>query len=171
MPGFKIAGQGTGPNATAEMRRTHRWEFQTIGGGTLAQVRLLLKTASRPSFALEEAQMHHNQEQVYYAGKQTWEPLALSWYDAEQDPDVSQSMWDWINKCADIKNANVNPPSAYKADEARLQMLDGVGTATETWTMYNGWPQQSNWGGLDYSSNEIQLIEIKFRFDRAIRTA
>lgn len=169
MPGFNVNGQGTGPNAAAEMRRAHRWEFQTIAGLTPANVRLLLKTASRPSFTLEEAPMHHNQEQIYYAGKQTWEALALSWYDAEQDPDVSLAMWDWVNKCADIPNANVSAPSVYKSNESHLQMFNGVGTATETWALYNGWPQQSNWGGLDYSSNEIQLIEVKFRFDRAVR--
>lgn len=171
MPGFRIAGQGQGPNSTAEVRRTHRWIFESMTH-LQQQVLLVLKTASRPSLTFEEPPMHHNQEQVYFAGKHTWEALSLSWYDVEQEPDVSKAMWDWMEKCLILTGndaANVNPPSDYKATESNLQMRDGLGNPSETWDIYNGWPQQINWGPLDYSSSDLQLIEVKFRFDRAVR--
>ena len=172
MPGFMIHGEGAGPNSLAEVRRTHRWEFESLGPGNLLarEVRLVLKTASRPSLTFEEPPMHHNQEQVYFAGKHTWEALALSWYDVEQEPDVSAEMFKWLEKCMSLTGGNaaaVNVPNTYKATESRLSMQDGLGSSTEVWGIYNGWPQQINWGGLDYSSSDLQLIEVKFRFDRA----
>jgi hypothetical protein len=173
MPGFNIGGTGGeasgGPPSLAEVRRTHRWVFQTLGYLTDRNVMLVLKTAQRPSFQFEEPAMHHNQEQIYFAGKQTWEAISLTFYDVEQAPDVSAAMWTWLNTVEDIANVCVAPPSQYKDRLANLQMVDGCGNATETWTIYNGWPQQVNWNGLDYSSTELQLIEVKYRFDRALK--
>ena len=173
MPGFNINGAegANAPNSVAEVRRTHRWIFTAIG--TLEnKVRLVLKTASRPSLTFEEPAMHHNQEQVYFAGKHTWEPLSLSWSDVEQDPDVSKAMFDWVERCLKIQGANsmkVETPTDYKRPECKLQMIDGQGTKSEEWKIYNGWPQAVNWNALDYSSSDLQLIEVKFRYDRAER--
>ena len=173
MPGFMINGdQGGQPNSVAEVRRTHRWVFRAIGTLQGREVFLVLKSASRPSITFEEPPMHHNQEQVYFAGKHTFEPLALAWYDVEQEPDVSKAMWDWMEVCMPLSNgeaANVNTPRAYKSAEANLDMIDGVGTATESWGIYNGWPQAINWNALDYSASDLQLIEVKYRYDRAVR--
>jgi len=172
MPGFNIAGAGQGPNSLAEIRRTHRWIFES-STHLSEPVLIVLQKASRPALNIEEPAMHHNQEQVYYAGKHTWESLSLSWYDVEQEPNVSKAMWDWMEQCLIFTGGNaasVNPPSTYKATETNLQMRDGLGAATETWAVYNGWPQNLNWGALDYTSTELQIIEIKFRFDRAVRT-
>lgn len=183
MPGFSISGEGNGPASLAEVRRTHRWVFSSIGPEQLLNkdIRLVLKTASRPSVAFEEPPMHHNQEQIYFAGKHTWEPLSLSWYDVEQPTNVSKAMFDWIEYCLQLhdgggaggdgtKAADVSHPRTYKAQDNYLDMLDGVGTRNERWEVYNGWPQSVNWNALDYSSSDLQLIEVKFRFDRAKRT-
>ncbi len=168
MPGFTINGTGGGPNALSEVRRTHRWIFQSTTH-LRQNVLLVLKSCSRPSLTFEEPAMHHNQEQVYYAGKHTWEPLSMSWYDMEQNPDISQAMYEWLEKCLIVADANVQPPSVFKSTQSSLQMRDGLGNATETWQIYYGWPQALNWGSLDYSSSDLQLIEVKFRFDRAQR--
>lgn len=168
MPGFNICGQGQGPNSLAEVRRTHRWTFASTTYLN-RNVLVYLKTATRPSMSFDEPEMHHNQEKVYYAGKHTWEPLNLTWYDAEQDPDVSENMWEWLNVCLDVTQANVNPPNVYKATETNLAMLNGLGAPTESWTVCNGWPKLINWSNLDYTSSELQTIEVQFRFDRAVR--
>ena len=178
MPGFNIQGVGNGPNATAEIRRVHRWVFEAITTGSSPvpqNVMLFLKSAGRPTHNLEEAIMHHNQEQVYYAGKTTWEPITFSYYDAQQDPNVSQAMWTWMNNCVQYTGGNapnVAPPANYKSGIAKLNMVDGSGAADESWEIYNGWPQNINWNAsaLDYTSSELMLIEVKFRYDRAIRT-
>ena len=176
MPGFQINGVGVGPNSLAEVRRAHRWVFESMTNMT-APVLLVLKSASRPSITFEEPAMHHDQEQVYFAGKHTWEPLTLTWYDVEQDPNVSKALWDKLGTVIDFTNAGqavcVKPPSAYKGI-AKLQLRSGCGQGdvNEEWGIYNGWPQTVNWNSvaLDYSVSDLLLVEMKYRYDRAVRT-
>jgi hypothetical protein len=112
--------------------------------------------------------MHHNQEVIYYAGKQKWEPIKLGFYDVEQDPDVSRAMMQWLQGVVDLDESNVAPPNDYKKN-ADLQMVDGFGDPTETWKMCGCWPASINWGDLDYSNTELQMIEVTMRYDRATR--
>jgi hypothetical protein len=173
MPGFTIGGQGGGPNNVVETRRKHRWIFQTLADGAFQGGRealLILQSASRPHVTFEEPEMHHNQEKAYFAGKHAWEPITLVWYDGEQSPDVSSEVYTWIDSgvLSSFGSANVNPPNQYKKDST-LQMLDGAGAPTETWNILGCWPQDVNWGDLDYTNTEIQTIEVTMRYDRAIR--
>lgn len=174
MPGFNIGGFG-GPYTSnvVEPRRTHRWIFQVIGKGTARQFSraelLVLKSATRPKFKFEEAKMDHNQEVVYYAGKQTWEPIELTWYDIEQNPDISRGIYEWLGSVVDLPNVFVAHPATYKA-QAVLAMVNGIGIPNESWTLYGTWPQDVDWKGLDYTNSEIQTCAVKMRFDRALRS-
>ncbi len=173
MPGFNIGGFGGDQTSNlVEPRRTHRWVFATIGRGqgqfSRAEL-LLLKTASRPKFKFTEAKMDHNQEEVYFAGKQAWEPIELTWYDIEQNPDVSLGIYKWLGSVVDLQAVHVAHPRSYK-QVAVLAMLNGFGLQNEEWTMYGTWPMEVDWKGLDYSSSEIQTCAVKMRFDRATRS-
>lgn len=172
MPGFNICGSGNGPSAAIELRRKHRWHFETLGRGSgqfSQQELLILMTAQRPSFKFDEPDMHHDQEVARFAGKQDWETVSLTWYDAEQDPDVSNGIYQWLESVVNFATANVNPPSVYKR-QGTLNMHNGQGIATESWLMCNTWPKEVNWGELDYSATEICTIEAVMRFDRALKT-
>jgi hypothetical protein len=175
MPGFNINGNGgysnQGPSNTVEVRRQHRWVFETVGRGTgqFSQAELLLlKSASRPSFKLQEAEMHHNQEVVKFAGKQSWEPVSMTWYDAEQDPDCSRGIYHWIETVVNMQSIAVAHPRFYKTI-ASLAMIDGTGQSNEVWTMYGTWPTSCNWGTLDYSASELMTLEVSMVYDRAVR--
>lgn len=175
MPGFNIGGGGSNePSNVVETRRKHRWLFQVIS--PLPQnVLLFLQKASRPQFKYAEAVMHHDQEEVYFAGKQTWEPITLSWYDAEQNPNVSEAIFKWVTTVttsglgAGGGQIQVDVPSAYKR-EATLAMTDGSGNTTEEWSLKGCWPRETNWQDLDYTSSDIQMVEVVMRYDRATRT-
>jgi len=178
MPGFIIGGVGEGPDHKMETRRKHRWIFQTLGRGTggggtgqfPSEILLILKEASRPHPTIEEPEMHHNQEQAYFAGKHHWDPISLVWYDGEQPNDVSQEIWYWLNGVIGIHTGNIPVyiPSAYK-QEGSLIMRQGDGSESERWQLFGCWPQDIDWGGLDYTDTEIQTIECTMRFDRANR--
>ncbi len=176
IPGFNIAPYGggfsvQGPSNTTETRRKHRWVFETLGrgAGTFSQAELLvLQSAMRPSFKFEEPEMHHNQEVSRFAGKQDWEPITLTWYDVEQNPDVSRGLYNWIETVVNMMSLGVSHPSIYKRS-ATLGMLTGMGVFSEHWTISGTWPATVNWGELDYTSTEIQTIECSMRFDRAVR--
>ncbi len=177
MPGFNIGqnqGQGTnGPSNLIETRRKHRWEFETIDT-TVAGILIYLQKCSRPSFSLQEPVMHHDQEQAYFAGKQEWQPIDMAWYDTlgvesggEKD-DASKSLWDWLYTVVNIDTAVVALPSKYKK-EATLATRNNAGAVDERWRLHGCWPKEINWGDLDYTNTEIQLVEVKMRFDRANR--
>lgn len=178
MPGFNINQylggiNSSAPTHTTETRRKHRWVFETLGRGA-GQWRpnelLLLRSASRPSFKFSTADMHHNQEIAYFAGKQEWDPITISWYDAEQ-PNISQGLYDWLTSVVTLEGSNlpVTAPNFYKR-EATLKMLDGVGNSTEAWTMVGTWPETCNWQDLDYSASDIMSCEASMRYDRAVKT-
>jgi hypothetical protein len=187
MPGFFITGQEVkdannlqGPNHKVETRRKHRWIFEQIasdGGGLKSEVLVFLKTTQRPAFKFEEPVMDHNQEKAYFAGRQEWDPIKMSFYDVEQSPDVSDEIWNWLNSVNAIDEVCVKKPGSvgygsngpgYKG-VGYLSMVNGCGTATERWSLFGAWPKEVNWQDLDYSNTEIQLIEVTLRFDRAIK--
>lgn len=179
MPGFNInpfgGGYGDsaqGPSNTIEVRRKHRWVFETLGRGASGQFSqselLVLQSASRPSFKFEEPEMHHNQEVVRFAGKQDWDPITLVWYDVEQDPDISRGIYHWIETVVNMQSIAVSHPRFYKRTAALL-MLDGSGQTTEQWSMMGTWPSAVNWQELDYTSTDLMTCEATMRYDRAVR--
>jgi len=177
IPGFNINPFGggysaQGPANTVEVRRKHRWVFETLGRGTgvFSQSELLvLQSASRPSFKFEEPEMHHNQEIARFAGKQDWDPVTLVWYDVEQDPDISRGIYHWIETVVDMHSIKVAHPRFYKKTAA-LVMLDGSGQTTEQWSLMGTWPAASNFQELDYTSTDLMTVEATMRYDRAVRS-
>lgn len=177
MPGFNIAPFGggysaQGPSNNLEIRRKHRWVFESLGRGTgvFSQAELLvLQSASRPSFKFEEAEMHHNQEVARFAGKQDWDPVTMTWYDVEQNPDVSRGIYHWIETVVNMHSLVVAHPRFYKKS-ASLALTDGAGQTTEVWSMMGTWPAASNWQELDYTSTDLLTMEVTMRYDRAVRS-
>lgn len=182
MPGFAISGQDAAhagqqvPRGAIEVRRTHRWAF-TAMNGLGADVLIVLKSASRPSLSFEDPTMFHDQERIHLAGQHTWEPITLTWYDVEQSPDCSDAIYKWLNQEGGGKSGPINlqrmvlnKPQDYKG-EADLIMTQADGSQSEAWHFYNGWPKVVNWNGLDYASTELQLIEVQYRYDRAVKKA
>lgn len=183
MPGFVIDGGGDAnrinrlnASATVESRRKHRWYFSILAGGAGVngpeQSRVYLQSAQRPHSVTEEAVMHHDEEQAYFAGKYHWEPISLVFYDVTSagggNADASSEIYRWLNNCVNIYNAAVSFPSAYKKDSLLVMTL-GNGTNSELWYMYHCWPIDINWNDLDYTNTEIQTIDVSMKYDRAER--
>jgi hypothetical protein len=176
MPGFSVGGigyQGFGgqPANTNEFRRAHRWVWRLLGKGQRQfsqPALLLLKSASRPQFKFEQPEVHHNQEVMYLAGKQSYEPVKLEWYDSEQNPDVSAEVYEWLETVVQFNTANVNHPRNYKR-EAELNMIDGQAQTTEAFRFYGTWPMSVDWKELDMTNIEVLTLSAEMRFDRAIR--
>ena len=174
MPGFTIgdaANGNEGKRNVAEFRRKHRWRLSATDGPITNQEFLYLKTAQRPSFEFTEAIVHHDQEEAYFAGKQKWTPIEVTFYDAVQGEgvsDISEKMYDWVKSVCDIPKASVHTPKEYKKT-LQIQSTDASGKPDETWTLFGAWPIKSNWQDLQYESSEIQTVAITIKYDRAER--
>jgi hypothetical protein len=169
MPGFIIGGIGQGPNHAIETRRKHRWLFETLDGVDDKKILTYLKEATRPHLVIEQSEVYHKQERIYLAGRHSWEPIKLVWYDVADEVDSSDAIWQWVNKVIDFfRDVGVPPPGSYKKN-GRLIMLDGDGRTNENWEIFNCWPAEVNWNAVDYADSEIQTIEVTMRYDRAAR--
>jgi hypothetical protein len=170
MPGFKIGGSGDPAVSTIESHRKHRWLFSVISGGSdvTKKESVYLSSAQRPHAIIDEAIMHHDQEQVYFAGKHHWDPITLVFYDVYGEGETSSAIWKWLNKGVDIKNATAGLAADYKKDST-LELNDAKGTANETWKIYNSWAIDVNYNDLDYSNSEIATIDVSMKYDRAVR--
>jgi phage tail-like protein len=166
MPGFKINNGGGDADAKVESNRKHRWKFSLE---SIQQECVYLASAQRPHFIADEVIMHHDQEQVYFAGKHHWDPITLVFYDVYGgNADTSSKIWNWINECIKINEASANTPSSYKKN-ADLQMTNAAGAVRETWKIYNTWAIDANFNDLDYSVSEIATIDVSMKYDRASR--
>ncbi len=178
MAGFNIVGTGdvnSQKSNVAETRKKHRWIFTKLGDVLQQGELVYLQKAARPNFKLEEQWMHHDQEKASFAGKQGWEPISFSWYDVQQNPDVSARLWIWLQSVVPTlgdRNAVtcVAAPSKYKKI-AVLEMTGNcdTGRGEEAWTFYGLWPKEVNWQELDYEANEILRIDVTANYDRAYR--
>lgn len=175
MPGFNVGGGSSSrqKSNTAEPRRKHRWRVTVLGVMNQGEL-VYLQKAARPSFKYEAAEMHHDQEVAYFAGKQSWESITFGFYDIEQPVNVSMKLKDWVTTVTTsfddpAAETAVAIPGDYKKD-AILEMTDGQGSATEEWTLFGTWPIETNWNELDYTSNDIAMIDVQVRFDKAAMT-
>lgn len=177
MAGFNIQGGiGNGnKNNVVESRRKHRFLFRLVGEMGPSEC-VYLKTASRPKFDFEEAIMHHDQEEAYFAGKQKWTGITFEWYDIQQNPDISAKLYAWLNIVnPSIKLTSggcVNAPSIYKK-QGNLQMTCGERNASdEEWDFYGMWPKQCDWQNLSYAdggAESICTIKVETRYDKAVK--
>ena len=172
MPGFTIQGGendgGQQVSNTIETRRNHRWRWTSMGNSVQPDILILLQKAQRPKFVNEEPVMHHNQEQAYFIGKQSWEPIEMSFYDAVQPKDCSAAIWAWLKKGNLLDQANVEVPATYKV-RGQLDMVDGKGQTNESWLIHGAWPKEVNFSDQDYTNTDISLVTCRVRYDRAER--
>ena len=82
MPGFAInnTDESQSKDYKAEFHRQHRWRITNFSQSNILNPRefLYLAKAARPSFKVEAAEVHHDQEVAYFAGKQTWDNITDS---------------------------------------------------------------------------------------------
>ena len=173
MPGFLApsSAQHAGkqaPSAKVETKRKHRWMFSVFWDQDIEPSSTYLQSAQRPHAVVDEAVMHHDEEQAYFAGKYHWEPISLVFYDVQSPIDNSAKIWQWLNKVIQVPNATVSTPAEYKK-ECVLNMTDGSGVSVEKWQLINCWPIDINWNDLDYTNSEIQTVDVSLKFDRAIQ--
>lgn len=171
MPGFNLgAPRDDAVSNVSEIRRKHRWTFTVLSSALTRQALLYLRSAARPHATFEVPELHHDQEMSRYAGKYSWDTITLVWYDIEQDPDIAEQVYSWLNSVINVGAATVEPPASYKTD-ASLESYNGAGETSEEWTLFGSWPSDVDWGDLDYTNTELQEVTATLVYDRAQRTA
>lgn len=161
---------GLGPLGGTDIgfKRKFRYEFRIdkfIGYKT--DVLFPLK-GGRPNVSFKEIEAPHIYENIYYHGKPEWKPIQWILYEHCGGELKSHPIFDWIKRAYDPDYGNfwAAEDQQFK-QKGRLDILDGCGNVIEKWQFDNMWPQQANFGEVDYGNSEVITCDVTFRYDRA----
>jgi hypothetical protein len=146
---------------TYEPKRKFRWILQIEGIDAYT-----LKTAARPQLTFDEVVIDYINTKRYVSGKQTWAAMAVTTHDPIA-PSAAQKVMDWVRLNYEPLTGRMGYASFYKKNIV-LKLLDPQGTVVEYWDIIGAWPQDVNFGDLDYASNDNSEISFTLRFDNAV---
>jgi hypothetical protein len=146
---------------TYEPKRKFRWILEIDGVDAF-----VMKTAARPQATFEETVIDYINAKRWIAGKQAWNPIAVTLHDPIA-PSAAQSVMDWMRLNYENLTGRMGYASIYKKD-ITLKLLDPQGAVVELWDLKGAWPMDLNWGDLDYASSDNLEISLSIRFDNAI---
>ena len=143
------------------------------------------KTVDRPSFTVETGEHKFLNHTFYYPGHVNWTEVTATLVDPTE-PDAAKL----LNQIVEL--SGYGPPNSeldqttigkYAGTQAlgsvRIEMLPASGGATsgaasqdapdaiETWELRNAFITGITHSQLDYSSEDLSTIEVKFRYDWA----
>lgn len=145
---------------TYEPKRKFRWILQIDGLDAY-----VMKTAARPQMTFEETVIDYINTKRYVSGKGAWSPISVTMHDPIA-PSAAQKIMDWLRLNYEPLTGRMGYASFYKKD-ITLKLLDPQGTVVEFWDLKGAWPQDINWGDLDFASSDNAEIAFMLRFDNA----
>ena len=144
-----------------EPKRKNRWVFAIEGIDAF-----ILKTASRPSFSIQEQEINYINAKRYIAGKTSFESINVTLHDPIA-PSGAQQVMEWIRTHYESVSGRAGYADFYKRD-CQLKMLDPVGTVVELWDIKGAFLTQAGFGDLSYDGDEPQEISLTLRFDNCV---
>jgi hypothetical protein len=144
-----------------EPKRKFRWILACEGIDAF-----LLKTAARPQQNFEEVVIDWINGKRYLAGKGEFQTIQIVLYDPIA-PSAAQQVMEWIRLNYECVSGRSGYADFYKRD-IQIKLLDPLGTVVELWDVKGAWAKESNFGELDYASNDAADITVTIRFDQAV---
>lgn len=142
-----------------EPKRAFRWILEIDGIDAFTA-----KTASRPSKQVQEIKLDYINVQRWLAGKTEWQPIDIELYDPIA-PSQAQKVLEWLKLVHDDATGRMGYAITYKKN-FYLKILDGVGNVVEKWKCVGAWPQNVQFGALDYANNEALTVRFTIRADK-----
>ena len=146
---------------TWEPKRAHQFVLEVEGIPAY-----LVKTSAKPSLSNGEIALDHINVQRYVKGKSVWNTISVSLYDAIV-PSAAQAVMDWVRLHHESATGRDGYKSMYQKQVDLLQ-LSPLGEVIEKWTLKNAFITESNFGSLDWSSEDVVMIEMTLRYDWAL---
>ena len=149
-------------------------EFGGINATPGGAVAWYAKTATKPSFAIANAEHKYLNHTFYYPAGVTWNPITITMVDPV-DPDMAATFSDIIVQggySPPTDTTSLGTMSTAKAASAlgavTVTQIDSDGNPLETWTLWNPFIEDIKYGeSLDYSNAELTEVSITLRYDWA----
>jgi hypothetical protein len=175
---YSINPAGPGSNQGLLMPKLkYRFRVTLLGFGTQASTELTKQVidVTRPKVSFEEIEVPVYNSKVYLSGKYTFETLTLNVRD-DAAGNVTKLVGQQIQKQFDfMEQASARSGIDYKFT-TKVEILDGGNGALgpqvlETFECYGCFLQNTDYGDLNYGTNEVVTVAMTIRFDNMIQTA
>ena len=125
----------------------------------------LIKSSAKPSLANGEITLDHINVQRYVKGKTVWNNISVSLYDPIV-PSGAQAVMEWVRLHHESATGRDGYSSFYKK-EIKLRQLSPLGEIIEEWILHGTFIADTNFGSVDWSTEDAMTIEMTLRYDWA----
>jgi len=125
----------------------------------------LVKASAKPSLTNGEIALDHINVQRYVKGKTVWNTIGITLYDAIV-PSGAQAVMEWVRLHHESATGRDGYSSFYKKDIA-LRQLSPLGEVIEEWQLKGTFINETNFGELDWSTEDAVNITVTLRYDWA----
>lgn len=155
----------------------YRFRVILLGFGVESSTELTKQVSdiTRPKVSFEEMALDIYNSKVKLAGRYSWEPITLTLRD-DAVGNVTKSVGQQIQKQFDfMEQASARSGIDYKFT-TKIEILDGGNGANnpqvlETFELYGCFLQNTDYGDLNYGTNEPATVALTIVYDNAIHTA
>jgi len=175
---FSINPAGPGTNTGMLMPKLkYRFRVTLLGFGTQASTELTKQVidVSRPKISFEEIEVPIYNSKIFLSGKPSHEMLTLNVRD-DAAGNVIKLVGQQIQKQFDfLEQASARSGIDYKFT-TRVEVLDGgngaLGPAVlETFECFGCFLQNTDYGDLNYGTNEVATVALSIRYDNILHEA
>ena len=160
----------TGPGR--DPKRAYRFRVQFGGTGNLWYA----KKATKPSISITESSHQYLNHTFYWPAKTEWNEIDITFVDPV-DPDLAGDLVTTIQDAGykipagTVDNSEFATPSKAGFVDATgtiiIEQIDEAGEMLEKWTLNHAWIKEVTFGDLDYGSEDLTEVTVKFRYDWA----
>jgi len=129
-------------------------------------LRLSVKAGFLPNVENDDITIPWGNEERYVAGKAKFAAGTVMFHDYV-DQRTKEALMTWRRQVYNEVNGAIGLAAFYKR-EVRIIQFGPDGTILKTWKLVGCFPRKLNPGEADYSSGEANVIEVEFRYDKAV---
>ena len=145
---FMTMGLGQLGNQNITFRHKLRWTLALYDTNwNVISDREYVKVVARPSLNIEEVELGFLKSKSWIP----WETMTLTYFDGKKISPI-------------LAKISSSPPSKFYSV---LELYEGCGNLVERWQLNDCFITSLNWGELDYSDIEEQIVEMQMRYSSA----
>lgn len=144
-----------------EPKRNYRWVLAIEGIDAF-----LVTSTNRPQVNIGEKKIDYINSYRRVASKLEFQDLSVKLHDPIA-PSGAQQVMEWIRTHYESVSGRAGYADFYKRD-IQLKMLDPVGTVVELWDIKGAFINSVNFNTLDYSGDELMMIDMTLKFDNCV---
>jgi|TARA_R110000796_G_scaffold30014_2_gene80499 hypothetical protein len=126
----------------------------------------IIKAAARPSLTNGEVVLDHINIDRKVKGKTRWNDVAITLYDPIV-PSGAQAVMEWVRLHHESLTGRDGYSTQYKKD-ITFHSLSPTGEKIEEWTLKGAFILDTNFGQMDWGTEESVQIEMTLKYDYAV---